>query len=165
MLPKSVTRLVAAAGRASAEERRRGEKVRMRQERGRLLTAKAKARAEENAQAVWTWLLSPTAQQLRSAMRQHGLAWVRLGWALGLVRGEWRRGARGFGSVRVEMAAVGPALRISTVHGTLGGSSRVADSAETLADLVPARALTTFAREIRRGRGMRLVQQGLATLA
>ena len=93
-------------------------------------------------------------------MRAHGLDRVRLG-ALGIVRGEWRRGERGFGSVSVDALADG-ALHVVVVRGLHGGSSRRVASAAALADIMPDRALATLADEVRAGRALDMVAAGLS---
>lgn len=168
LLPMDMDDLLAAAGRVAAEERRReqDEHASVEHERAEHREAEARARAEApaNATAVFDWLDTPEASELREAMKIHGVDRVRLGSALGIARGEWRRGERGFGSVSIDLLADGT-LRVVVVRGYHGGGASRVTSADALADIVPARALGTITKEVRAGRVLDLVAHGLAAPA
>jgi len=168
MLTKELERLVAAAGGTEADDNRRTKDARARDERERAEHREAEARAcddaTSNAAIVFGWLASAEANELCAAMRLHGLDRVRLGWALGIVDGEWRRADRGFGSVSIDLLAEG-GLQVVVVRGHHGGSSRLVASAAALAEIVPSRALATVADVVREGKALDLVARGLATRA
>jgi hypothetical protein len=165
-LPQDLEDLLAAAGRAHAAERRRAaaddrREVTTTRRDGRA-EAEAETSARTNAAAVWTWATSPEADELRAAMRVHGVEDVRLG-SFGILHGE-RRPGPSFGSCTVYVLAHAPAFFVTIVRGYHGGGSRRVTSAATLAAFMPGRALATLADEMRRGRADDLLREGLAAI-
>ncbi len=162
-LPKDLEDSLAAAGRAADDERRREQDARAQEKRERAEQIEAEARARSdapaNAEAIFAWLLNAEADELRAAMRLHGVERARVG-TFGFVRGEWRPGPS-FGSCTVYLIAHVPMLLLTIVMGYHGGGSHRVTSAVALAGFMPARALATLAHEVRSGRALDLVRAGL----
>jgi hypothetical protein len=164
MLPESLRKLIAAAGRARAVEGRRAQAEREMVECQRAALAndeeRARADAAANAETAWRWISSPSADELRAAMREHQVERLRLGtWSL-LTGAPC---AVGFGTVSVDMVADAIAVHVHVVRpGYVGHRSRRVHSPTELADLVPALALAVLADDVRAGRVFAYVEASLS---
>lgn len=162
-IPKDLDDLLAAAGRAEADEKRRTEDARTRREREVAEhfanEAQALKDAPSNAEAVFAWLGSDEARELRETMCRHGVARIRLG-TYGILHGE-RRPGPSFGSCTFYVLADAPALNINVLRGYHGNRSRRITSTAELVDIVPPRALARAAAEVRAGGVYALVRESL----
>lgn len=165
---KELDQLLADAGLAATDERRREEDARARRERELAEHVAAEAQAQRdapsNAETIWSWVMSAEVEDLRATMRDHGVDRVRLGGAYGILRGE-PRPQRSFGSCSLDVLAHAPAIFVTITRGYHGNRARLVASAAELLALMPDRALATVADEVREGKALDLVARGLAASA